>query len=74
MSNAQKTTFTFKIVGPGTIVTVKAANIRDAAIKAIGKNPKTKAFGTWASHDTGIIQVTRRMTDGVMVIGSVAIW
>lgn len=73
MSNAQKTTFTVKVIG-GAIKTVKAVDIRDAALKAIGKRTTSKCYGVWFDASTGIAQITNRTKHGIMIINAVAIY
>jgi hypothetical protein len=73
MSTAQKTTFTVKVIG-GSLKTVKAIDIRDAALKAIGKRTTSKCYGVWFDASTSIAQVTHRTKHGVMIISAVAIY
>ncbi len=76
MSSAQqapKTVFTVKVIG-GAIKTVKAIDIREAALKAVGKRTASKCYGVWFNVDTGIAQVTHRTKHGVAIIDAVAIY
>ena len=73
MSTAQKTIFTVKVIG-GSLKTVKAIDIRDAALKAIGKRTTSKCYGVWFDASTSIAQVTHRTKHGVMIISAVAIY
>jgi hypothetical protein len=74
MSNAQKTTFSVKVLGTDGYKTIKAVDYREAALKAIGKRTTTKCYGVWLDASTGIAQITHRTKHGVSIVNAVAIY
>jgi hypothetical protein len=74
MSNAQKPTFSVKVLGIDGYKTIKAVDYREAALKAVGKRTTIKCYGVWFDAGTGIAQITHRTKYGTVIVGAVAIY